>query len=91
MTPDHQCDEAHETDEAVKVLTCKVDDRNTTRYWSTGRLSSGYQSYLDVLEDIKERYLDKKEQLAEVEKATAARKLALCALGCSYKSYPPWS
>ena len=62
--------------------------RPTDRYWNEGMMSGTYQTYLDVLDDIKESTLDEDEQHMEVKRATEARKHAF---GDNYYCYPPWS
>jgi hypothetical protein len=65
-------------------VSCRLSDR----YWNEGKMSGTYQTYIDVLDDIKESTLDEEEQQIEVKRATEARKLAF---GDDYYLYPPWS
>ena len=60
----------------------------TSKYWKEGKLTSIYQTYLDVLEIIEKSELT--DELKDVERAKVleARKNAF---GKDLEFYPPWS
>ena len=57
------------------------------KYWMTGKMSTVYQTYLDVCKDIENSNISEADQELEKSKALEARKMAF---GSDFKYYPPW-
>ena len=63
------------------------EDEFVRKYWSTGKLITCYQTFLDVNKDIEESNIEHYAKAAEKDKALEARKVAF---GPNYMHYPPW-
>ena len=61
--------------------------KETLNYWKTGRLSTSYQSFLDVNKIIEASDLAKSQKSIENAKVLEARKHAF---GNEFRYYPPW-
>ena len=68
-------------------LNGKEEDQFVRKYWSTGKLITCYQTFLDVNKDIENSNLEQGEKAAEKDKALEARKVAF---GSDFMYYPPW-
>ena len=60
----------------------------TSQYWKEGKLTSIYQTYLDVLEIIEKSELTDESKDVERAKVLEARKNAF---GKDFEFFPPWS
>ena len=67
-----------------------VDDKyvKTFHYWEKGRLSTVFQTFLDVLDVIENSDLTEESKELEKSKVLAARKKAF---GKDFVLFPPWS
>ena len=67
-----------------------VDDKyvKTLYYWEKGRLSTVFQTFLDVLDVIENSDLTEESKELEKSKVLAARKEAF---GKDFVLFPPWS
>ena len=67
-----------------------VDDKyvKTLHYWEKGRLSTVFQTFLDVLDVIENSDLTEESKELEKSKVLAARKEAF---GKDFVLFPPWS
>ena len=61
---------------------------DTLDYYKTGKITTIYQTYLDICEDIENSDLGDLEKEAEKEKVLQARKEAFGEENFRY--YPPW-
>ena len=66
------------------------DDKyvKTLHYWEKGRITTIFQSYLDVLEVLENSDLTEESKELEKAKVLAARKEAF---GKDFVLFPPWS
>ena len=60
----------------------------TSQYWKEGKLTSIYQTYLDVLDIIEKSELTDESKDVERAKVLEARKNAF---GKDFELFPPWS
>ena len=60
----------------------------TSHYWKEGQFGTGFQTYLDALDIVKESDISEDTKHVEKAKVLEARKEAF---GSRYKFYPPWS
>ena len=59
----------------------------TQQYWKTGKLTTCFQTYLDLNKDIENSDLKDLDKAKEKEKVLDARKVAF---GPDFRHYPPW-
>ena len=85
-----RCDFYTIWENALKIHVVRKHEQinGDVKYWKSGKMTSVYQTYLDVCEDITCSDLPESEQDLEQEKALEARKVAI---GDGFKRYPPWN
>ena len=74
------------------AINDEIDDdekySGTKHYWTTGKLTTIYQSYLDAKDIIENSNLENTIKVKEKEKVLEARKFAF---GDDFRHFPPWN
>ena len=85
----------HKEIEQVDGSTSDTEENYAEAYWERDELSSTYQRYLDVIEDIQSSNLTTQEREIEIERAKSCRLEALLKYGFTLQDLerseiPPW-
>ena len=99
-TPRKVCLNIHTSKKHKEIEQLDGNDSNSDEvyaayYWEREQMGTGYQSYLDVIENIESANISKEEKLTETERAMKAREDAFVLTGQTveyiHSRWPPWS
>ena len=85
----------HDVIEQLDGNDSSAEDRYAESYWERGFMGTGYQTYLDAIENIESSDISSEEKSNETDRAHKAREDAFLERGENldfiHKRWPPWS